>query len=217
MEDREFDLCMSRMADGDKDALKAIYEAYRAYIYHFLLGILKSKEDAEDVASEFFIRLWKNAAKYKSGSGHKTYITTIARNMAIDFLRAKGRESLIEDIFPQKSDDSDVYITEDMITAGVNTGGMGVMAGSSSGDGGGAGLTGDVASADVTASEAIGKVTMEEALSKLKPPEPQIIHMKFALDMTFAEIAEVLKIPMGTVTWKYREAIGKLRRCGYAF
>ncbi len=209
MEDREFDLCMSRMADGDKDALKAIYEAYRAYIYHFLLGILKSKEDAEDVASEFFIRLWKNAAKYKSGSGHKTYITTIARNMAIDFLRAKGRESLIEDIFPQKSDDSDVYITEDMITAGVNAGGVGVMADD--------GAASDAASADVTASEAIGKLTMEEALSKLKPPEPQIIHMKFALDMTFAEIAEVLKIPMGTVTWKYREAIGKLRRCGYAF
>ncbi len=209
MEDKEFDLCMSRMADGDKDALKAIYENYRAYIYHFLLGILKSKEDAEDVASEFFIRLYKNASKYKPGSGHKTYITTIARNMAIDFLRSKGRESLIEDIFPQKSDDSDVYITEDMITAGATAGGMGVMADE--------GAAEDAASADVTANEAIGKVTMEEALSKLKPPEPQIIHMKFALDMTFAEIAEALKIPMGTVTWKYREAIGKLRRCGYAF
>jgi RNA polymerase sigma-70 factor (ECF subfamily) len=209
MEDKEFDLCMSRMADGDKDALKAIYENYRAYIYHFLLGILKSKEDAEDVASEFFIRLYKNASKYKPGSGHKTYITTIARNMAIDFLRSKGRESLIEDIFPQKSDDSDVYITEDMITAGTTAGGMGVMADE--------GAAEDAASADVTANEAIGKVTMEEALSKLKPPEPQIIHMKFALDMTFAEIAEALKIPMGTVTWKYREAIGKLRRCGYAF
>lgn len=209
MEDKEFDLCMSRMADGDKDALRAIYENYRAYIYHFLLGILKSKEDAEDVASEFFIRLYKNASKYKPGSGHKTYITTIARNMAIDFLRSKGRESLIEDIFPQKSDDSDVYITEDMITAGTTAGGMGVMADE--------GAAEDAASADVTANEAIGKVTMEEALSKLKPPEPQIIHMKFALDMTFAEIAEALKIPMGTVTWKYREAIGKLRRCGYAF
>ena len=180
------------MADGDKDALKAIYENYRAYIYHFLLGILKSKEDAEDVASEFFIRLYKNASKYKPGSGHKTYITTIARNMAIDFLRSKGRESLIEDIFPQKSDDSDVYITEDMITAGTTAGGMGVMADE--------GAAEDAASADVTANEAIGKVTMEEALSKLKPPEPQIIHMKFALDMTFAEIAEALKIPMGTVT-----------------
>lgn len=209
MEDREFDLCMNRMASGDKDALKTIYEGYRAYIYHFLLGVLKSKEDAEDVASEFFIRLWKNASKYKPGSGHKTYITTIACNMAIDFLRSKGRESLIEDIFPQKSDDSDVYITEDMITAGATAGGMGVMADEDAAS--------NAASADVTANEAIGKVTMEEALSKLKPPEPQIIHMKFALDMTFAEIAEALKIPMGTVTWKYREAIGKLRRCGYAF
>ncbi len=213
MEDSRFDLCMSRLKDGDKDALHEIYTEYGPYIYHFVLGILKSREDAEDVTSEFFIRLWKTAEKYKPGSGHKTYITTIARNMAIDFLRARGKESLIEDIFPQKSDDSDVYITEDMITAGTDAGAVGVLASSS--DGGS--MSGDVSSADVTASEAIGKVTMEEALSKLKPPEPQIIHMKFALDMTFAEIAEVLKIPMGTVTWKYREAIGKLRRCGYAF
>ncbi len=215
MEDREFDLCMSRLKEGDKEALHEIYTALGSYIYHFVLGILKSKEDAEDVTSEFFIRLWRNADKYKPGNGYKTYITTIARNMSIDFLRSKGRESLIEDIFPQKYEDSDVYNTEDMITAGANTGAVGSLAGSSDA----ANTTGAGApdSADITANEAVGKVAMEEALSKLKPPEPQIIHMKFALDMTFAEIAEVLKIPMGTVTWKYREAIGKLRRCGYAF
>ncbi len=211
MEDREFDLCMSRLKEGDKEALHEIYTALGSYIYHFVLGILRSKEDAEDITSEFFIRLWRNADKYKPGNGYKTYITTIARNMAIDHLRSKGRESLIEDIFPQKFEDSDVYNTEDMITAGTNTGAVGVLSGSDTGgDDNGSGP-------DVTANEAVGKVAMEEALSKLKPPEPQIIHMKFALDMTFAEIAEVLKIPMGTVTWKYREAIGKLRRCGYAF
>ena len=211
MEDREFDLCMSRLKEGDKEALHEIYTALGSYIFHFVLGILKSKEDAEDITSEFFIRLWRNADKYKPGNGYKTYITTIARNMAIDHLRSKGRESLIEDVFPQKFEDSDVYNTEDMITAGTNTGAVGVLSGSDAGgDDNGSGP-------DVTANEAVGKVAMEEALSKLKPPEPQIIHMKFALDMTFAEIAEVLKIPMGTVTWKYREAIGKLRRCGYAF
>ena len=210
MEDREFDLCMSRLKEGDKEALHEIYTALGSYIYHFVLGILKSKEDAEDITSEFFIRLWRNADKYKPGNGYKTYITTIARNMAIDCLRAKGRESLIDDIFPQKTEDSDVYNTEDLITAGGQSGAVGVLSGGESGA--------DSASGpDVTANEAVGKVAMEEALEQLKPPEPQIIHMKFALDMTFAEIAEVLKIPMGTVTWKYREAIGKLRRCGYAF
>ncbi len=215
MEEKDFDLCMSRLREGDKEALHDIYTALGPYIYHFILGILKNKEDAEDVTSEFFIRLWRNADKYKPGNGYKTYITVIARNMAIDFLRVRGRESLIEDIFPQKAEDSSVYNTEDMITTGVNRTAYGTVAGLS----GGEHTTKDSVSdsADVTANEAVGKVAMEEALSKLKPPEPQIIHMKFALDMTFAEIAEVLKIPMGTVTWKYREAISKLRRCGYAF
>ncbi|MCR5503486.1 MAG: sigma-70 family RNA polymerase sigma factor [Lachnospiraceae bacterium] len=207
MEDNRFDLCMERLKAGDKDALREIYTAYGPYIFHFILGILKSREDAEDVTSEFFIRLWKSAEKYKPGGGHKTYITTIARNMAIDHLRSRGKESLIEDIFPQNGEGSDVYTTEERIVAG---------------EGGAVGMLNDAdggvpEDADVTAESAVQKVAMEEALSKLKPPEPQIIHMKFALDMTFAEIAQVLMIPLGTVTWKYREAIGKLRRCGYAF
>ncbi|MBR4530454.1 MAG: sigma-70 family RNA polymerase sigma factor [Lachnospiraceae bacterium] len=207
MEDERFDQCMERLKAGDKDALHEIYTACGPYIYHFILGIVKSREDAEDVTSEFFIRLWKSADRYRPGSGHKTYLMTIARNMAIDLLRSKGRESLIEDIFPQNGEDPDVYTTEERVVA--DQGGTGAMLSDED-----AGIPGDP---DVTAGEAVGRVAMEEALAQLKPPEPQIIHMKFALDMTFAEIAAILMMPLGTVTWKYREAIGKLRRCGYAF
>jgi len=34
-------------------------------------------------------------------------------------------------------------------------------------------------------------------------------------DMTFKEISDVLKIPMGTITWRYQNAMKKLRRYGY--
>ena len=44
---------------------------------------------------------------------------------------------------------------------------------------------------------------------------PIRINMKILGEMTFKEIAEVLNIPMGTVTWRYQNAIKKLRRCGY--
>ena len=58
-------------------------------------------------------------------------------------------------------------------------------------------------------------MSLTEALNTLKPAEKQIIDMKVLSEMTFAEIAQTLNIPMGTVTWRYREAIKKLRRCGY--
>ena len=61
----------------------------------------------------------------------------------------------------------------------------------------------------------VESMTLEDALSTLNPAEQEIIRYKFGADMTFAEIAEVMKTPMGTVTWRYREAIKKLRRYGY--
>ena len=63
--------------------------------------------------------------------------------------------------------------------------------------------------------EVIGNIALQEALALLKDGERQIINMKILGEMTFQEISDTLHMPMGTVTWKYRNAIGKLRRCGY--
>ena len=59
---------------------------------------MKNKENAEDLTAEFFIKLWNMADQYKAGSGHKTWMTVIARNMAIDFMRKAGREQLTEEV-----------------------------------------------------------------------------------------------------------------------
>ena len=58
-------------------------------------------------------------------------------------------------------------------------------------------------------------MTMKVAIATLKEPEQQVLNMKLFGELTFAEIAEVLKIPMGTVTWRYRTAIEKLRKSNY--
>ena len=98
MNNREFDRCMRRMQKGDKTGLKEIYEAYISYIYAVIMGVVKNKENAEDLTAEFFIKLWNMADQYKVGSGHKTWMTVIARNMAIDFMRKAGREQLTEEM-----------------------------------------------------------------------------------------------------------------------
>ena len=98
MNNREFDRCMRRMQKGDKTGLKEIYEAYISYIYAVIRGVVKNKENAEDLTAEFFIKLWNMAEQYKAGSGHKTWMTVIARNMAIDFMRKAGREQLTEEV-----------------------------------------------------------------------------------------------------------------------
>ena len=178
MNNREFERCMRRMQKGDKTGLKEIYEAYIAYIYAVIMGILKNKENAEDLTADFFIKLWNMADQYKAGSGHKTWMTVIARNMAIDFMRRAGREQLTEEV-PETS------------TADADAGAAGSME-----------------------NEVVGRMNFRETVEKLPETERQIMTMKLAGQMTFKEIAEVLGIPMGTVTWKYQNSLEKLRRVG---
>ena len=76
-----FEKCMEDMVSGDKQGLRMIYEAYAGYVYMIVYGILGNKENAEDVTSEFFIRLWEKAGQYRPGNGHKGYLAAMARNM----------------------------------------------------------------------------------------------------------------------------------------
>ena len=61
MDERQFEKAVARMIQGDKTGLKEIYENYAGYIYRIVYEVLLNKENAEDVTSEFFIRLWDKA------------------------------------------------------------------------------------------------------------------------------------------------------------
>jgi RNA polymerase sigma-70 factor (ECF subfamily) len=67
VEEKQFNACMERMKSGDKDALHEIYEAYCGYIYSIVLSTVSNREDAEDVTSEFFMKLWRLADTYRGG------------------------------------------------------------------------------------------------------------------------------------------------------
>lgn len=187
MTEHQFEEAVLRMVHGDKSGLKDIYESYLGYIYRIIYEILQSRENAEDVTSEFFIKLWDKAEQFKPGTGHKGYLATMARNMAIDFLRKHKREELTAMMQDIENTDE----TEHQGKALLREGNTNVE------------------------EEVVQSMSVEQALSTLKPAERQIVSLKVLGDMTFKEIAQTMGIPMGTVTWKYQNAIGKLRRCGF--
>lgn len=176
MEEKQFSACMERMKSGDKNALHEVYEAYIGYIYTIVLQTVSNREDAEDVTSEFFMKLWRLADTYREGNGHRAWMAAIARNMAVDLLRKTKREVLTEDFTDT--------VTENASEVSVEQ-------------------------------EVIADMSLRQALGTLKPREREVVHLKIMGEMTFQEIADVLEIPLGTVTWRYQNAIQKLRRCGY--
>lgn len=173
MNDQHFEQSIHRICKNDKEGLREIYEDYCPMIYSVVLDILKNREDAEDITSDFFIRLWDIAGSYKKGNGHRAWLITIARNMAIDHLRKRMREqptAEIPDYLHQAPSPEDSVIKS---------------------------------------------VSLEHALKTLKDEERQIIDLKIMGELTFKEIALLLKKPQGTVAWLYRNAVGKLKRCSY--
>lgn len=188
-----FEKCMADIVNGDKQGLRAIYEVYSGYVYTVVYGILGNKENAEDVTSEFFIRLWERAGQYRPGKGHKGYLAAMARNMSIDYLRKYKKEELTAAVHEMKQEEDD----------GRHRRKWRFLAG------------GNEDKAVSVENEVIGKMALKEVLLLLKPGERQIVNMKVLGGLTFKEIAKLLSLPMGTVTWKYQNAIKKLRRCGY--
>lgn len=185
MTEGRFERCIRAMNKGDRSGLKEVYEEYLPYIYGIVRGLLASKEDAEDVTSEFFIRLWEKSDTYRPGSGHKGWLATIARNLAVDAIRKKRREE------PMDLSEEELLRAAETHTA--DTQGM----------------------EPSVEDQVVENLTMEEALLSLKDTERQIVHMKLMGELTLQEIADIRGEPLGTVAWRYREALKKLRRCGY--
>jgi RNA polymerase sigma-70 factor (ECF subfamily) len=93
---------MSRIADGDRGALRQLYDATSAKLFGVALRILSDREETEDVLQEVYVTIWRRADRFDAGRASvMAWISTITRNRAIDRLRARGplaRAEPVEDL-----------------------------------------------------------------------------------------------------------------------
>ena len=102
----------------DESAIDLIYDQYGGNLYGYLLQMLKSEEEAQDVLQNSFVKIWNNAEKFDSSKAKLfTWLLSICRNTAIDRIRSKNKRQENE-IQRQKSDvytNNWVYINEDAV------------------------------------------------------------------------------------------------------
>lgn len=81
------------VADGDEDALAALYDATRRLLYGLTLRILGEAESAEEVLLDVYKQVWRKASSYAQERGNPlAWLMTIARSRAIDRLRSEYQE-----------------------------------------------------------------------------------------------------------------------------
>jgi RNA polymerase sigma-70 factor (ECF subfamily) len=89
---------ISRCALGDRAAFAALYDATSAKLYAVCARVLGQDHAAEDAMQDAYVKIWAHAGRYRvTGHAPMTWLITIARNTAIDRLRARRLHRDIED------------------------------------------------------------------------------------------------------------------------
>lgn len=78
---------LNALREGDEKAFKKIYLNYYKRTLYFLTGLVKSETDAEELTQEVFIKLWTNRKTIDPERSVHSYMYTIARNAAFNFLK----------------------------------------------------------------------------------------------------------------------------------
>jgi len=91
----ELDVLLKKIAAGDEEAFKKLYDLTHNSVYFYLFRILKDKDLAEDVIVETYTAVWKGARKFEGRSKVQTWIFGIARNLAFnEFKKRKPADSI---------------------------------------------------------------------------------------------------------------------------
>ena len=104
---------LGRISGGDRAALQIVYRLTSAKLFGVALRILGERSEAEDVLQEVYVTVWRKAADFDPNrASPMTWLIAIARNRAIDRLRAT-RQSRRMDPIEQASEVADSAITAD--------------------------------------------------------------------------------------------------------
>ena len=163
--------------DQDRTAFAEIFNHFAPRVKAFMRRNGASESQAEEVAQEAMLAVWRKAALYNpSASGAATWIFTIARNLRIDAIRRESKGGAI------RVDDVEAEYEVD-----------------------------DAPLADFQLAAAQSEERLREALTALPGDQLRVIEMSFFEDKAHSEIAETLRIPLGTVKSRVRLAMKRLR------
>ena len=108
---------ISKVLSGDHQAYAGLVNRYQSYVFTLTLRMVKSREDAEEVAQDVFIKAYKYLADFKGASKFTTWLYTIVNNTCISFLRKKKLDihSLDNEKVFEVADSQDSGMRADMI------------------------------------------------------------------------------------------------------
>jgi RNA polymerase sigma-70 factor (ECF subfamily) len=167
---------------GDEQSLKFLVERYLRPIYGFIYRFVDSTQDAEDITQDVFVKVWRHIKKFDKEKSFKTWIFSIAKNAAIDFLKKKRTITFSE----FENADGENVLSEKLADPSPLP-------------------------HELLERKEIGDI-LAKAMGKLSPKYRMVLFLRHNDHFTFREIAESLGEPTDTVKSQHRRALIILKR-----
>jgi len=101
------EMLIVRIAGGDRLAMQTLFARHRTAIYRWLLRLVGNEATAEDLLSEVFLDVWRQADRFQARSSVSTWLMAIARFKALSARRVRKDAELDETIEATVADPSD--------------------------------------------------------------------------------------------------------------
>jgi RNA polymerase sigma-70 factor, ECF subfamily len=181
---------LARAGLGDRAAFATLYERTSSHLLAVVLRINRDRAQAEDILQEVYVNVWRAASSFDAAQSQPlTWLTSIARNRAIDSLRRQQTQPRMRaaGIGGDRADseDEDVYDT----VADEAPGPLDLL------------------------SRAAESRSLAACLDKLSGSQRQSVALAFFHGLSHAEIAAQMRQPLGTVKSWVRRSLAALKRC----
>ena len=179
---------VARCLSGDAAAWEEIVRLYHRRIYNVCYRFAGAAEDAEDLTQEVFIKMYRTLNSYDVSKGALvTWVTAIARNLLVDHFRRSKHDRLTDSL------ESAPTGGQDGLTLGEQLPDLGP-------------------SPDAGVQTQERQRTVHLALQKLSPELREAVILRDLQDLEYREIAQVLRVPEGTVKSRINRGRAELAR-----
>jgi RNA polymerase sigma-70 factor, ECF subfamily len=101
------EVLIGRIAQGDRLAMQVLFARHQVRVYRFVLRLVGNQTVAEDLISEVFLDVWRQADRFEGRSAVSTWLLAIARFKALSLMRRKPDQELNDEIAGAIEDKSD--------------------------------------------------------------------------------------------------------------
>src|ERR1700704_3651134 len=107
------EVLIGRIASGDRLGMQVLFARHHVRVYRFVLRLVREETKAEDLISEVFLDVWRQADRFEGRSAVSTWLLAIARFKALSSMRRRPEEELDEETagaIEDVSDDPEVAV-----------------------------------------------------------------------------------------------------------